>query len=133
MVDLKSKNKTYILFILSLTIFYFTPYLLIDDMHMDGMIYGGLSSNLSHNIGEFWKLHFSNSSYQVFHEHPPLAIYLENVLLRILNKEIISIKIYSISTFFVTSFILSLIWKKLGYKDFFIPLLIWFSIPIVRW
>jgi hypothetical protein len=65
------KNKVYIIFTISLFIFYFTPYLLIDDMHIDGMIYGGLSSNLSHNIGGFWKLHFSKSSYQVFHEHPP--------------------------------------------------------------
>ncbi len=105
----------------------------MNDMFMDGMIYGGLSTNLSNNIGEFWKLHFSNSSYQIFHEHPPLAIYLESIFLRLIKKDIIIIKLYSILTFFVTAFIISLIWIKLGFKTIVIPLLIWFSIPIVRW
>jgi 4-amino-4-deoxy-L-arabinose transferase-like glycosyltransferase len=110
-----------------------SPYLFFESMFMDGLIYAGLSKNLSLNIGTFWKPHFSKTSFQNFYEHPPLALYLESIVFKICGYSKVLPKIYSISTFILVGILVTKIWKLLSQKNSWIPLLVWLLIPIVRW
>ena len=106
---------------------------MIDGLFMDGLIYATLSKNLSNNIGSTWCSHFSNSSYQRFYEHPPVAIILQSYFYNF-HGEIKSIpKIYSIITFLIVGVLISKIWKLYVNNREWLPILIWISIPIVRW
>ena len=45
-----------------------------EGMFIDGLYYATIARNLSEGIGSLWFLHFTETSFNIFHEHPPLAI-----------------------------------------------------------
>lgn len=129
----KSSFITPYLFIIVFMGILLCPYFFFESMFMDGLIYAGLSKNLALEIGTFWKPHFSNTSFQNFYEHPPLALHLESIAFKTFGYAKIIPKIYSISTFILVGILISKLWKLLSQKNSWIPILIWLLIPIVRW
>ena len=106
-----------------------------DGMFMDGLLYSAISKNLSQGIGTFWNLHLSNTLFNSFHEHPPLAFGLQSIFYDIFGYSKIIDKLYSLVTFIIVGFIIIKIWKAIGKSVLcaWIPLLFWFSIPLVSW
>ena len=102
-------------------------------LFMDGLIYSTVSKNLSEGIGTLWNPHFTVTCLPEFHEHPPLALGLQSIFFSVLGEGRLTEKIYSFLTCIMVAFIIVRIWRKLGHKNAWLPLLLWCIIPVVSW
>jgi 4-amino-4-deoxy-L-arabinose transferase-like glycosyltransferase len=107
--------------------------LLSNGMFLDGLIYSTVSKNLSEGIGTFWNPQFTATCISDFHEHPPLAFGLQSIFFSLFGESRLVDRSYSIFTLFITGLIILKIWKTLGYKNGWIPLIIWLITPTVFW
>ena len=134
---MKSKQTPFYLLTIALFFSIVSPNLFSDGMFMDGLMYAAISKNLAHGVGSFWNLYFSNTLYAHFHEHPPLAFGLQSLFFRFLGDGYLVERIYSLSTYLLTGFIIVRIWKKIATKEVnslaWLPLLLWISVPLVTW
>ncbi|PKP22467.1 MAG: hypothetical protein CVU05_03745 [Bacteroidetes bacterium HGW-Bacteroidetes-21] len=131
---LKESNKLYLyFFVIGAILLVVCQALLTDGMFMDGVIYSAIANNLSNGIGSFWNLHFSQTLWPSFHEHPPLAIGMQSVFYTLLGHSRYIDKIYSLFTFVVSGYIILKIWKLNKFKNGWFVLLLWLSIPLVSW
>ena len=51
-----------------------------------GVVYGSRRKNLSHGIGDFWHPQVTATFMHRFHEHPPLAFWLQSLLFRVVDE-----------------------------------------------
>lgn len=86
-------------------------------INLDGGIYATLARNLAQGRGSPWALHFSNSFFNVFAEHPPLMMWLEAVCFTIFGDSIAVEKGFSLLTFFVSTALLYQLWKYVNDDD----------------
>lgn len=86
-------------------------------INLDGGVYATLARNLAQGQGSAWALHFSNSFFNVFAEHPPLMMWLEAVCFTIFGDSIAVEKGFSLLTFFVSSLLLYQLWKRMNDDD----------------
>lgn len=110
-----------------------SPTILSDGMFMDGLIYSTIAKNLANGIGTFWNPQFTATCMTEFHGHPPLALGLQSLFFTVFGESRYIDKLYSLLTFVIVGLIILKIWKYLGFKNGWLPLLIWFSIPLVSW
>lgn len=104
-------------------------------MFMDGTIYAAVASNLSQGNGSLWAMKFSETLMNPFYEHPPLAIWLESIFHKLLGDSFLSERIYSLFMWGLNGWLIVKIWEVLKPKSVlkWVPLLLWFMIPIVIW
>lgn len=130
-------NVPFYIIVLGLFLGVCAPSLWSDGMFMDGLYYATISRNLSEGLGSFWQLYFTEISYPIFYEHPPLAIGLQSIFFQIFGDSIYVERFYSLSTFIITGVIIHLIWKKISTKELkdlsWIPLFFWIMIPLNSW
>jgi len=133
------KNKYLPFYLIVFTLFFAltAKSLFTDGMFMDGLWYAAISRNLSEGMGSFWDLYFSQTIYQHFHEHPPLAFGLQSILFSIFGDHILVERFYSFFTFIITGWIITLIWRKTTAEKYrnmaWLPLLFWVIIPLNTW
>src|SRR5207247_6982650 len=48
-------------------------------MFLDGVTYASIARNLAQGRGRFWAPHYTDTIYPAFHEHPPLAFWLQSL------------------------------------------------------
>jgi len=108
---------------------------LSDGMFMDGTMYAVFSRNLSIGLGTFWQVHYTNTLFPVFVEHPPLAFGLEAILFKVFGDSRFVERFYSLLTIFLTGIIIVSIWKLIQKKSStgWLPLLFWITMPTVSW
>lgn len=108
-----------------------------EGMFIDGLYYATIARNLSEGIGSFWFLHFTDTSSNIFHGHPPLAIGLQSVFFSFFGDSIYIERIYSLLTFIITGFFIHLIWKGFideKYSSYsWVVLFFWAIIPLNSW
>ena len=51
-------------------------------MFVDGVTYAAIARNLAEGRGTFWSPHYTATLYSIFHEHPPLGLWLESLWFR---------------------------------------------------
>ncbi|MBI9034583.1 MAG: glycosyltransferase family 39 protein [Bacteroidales bacterium] len=133
------KNKQLAFYLITVAIFMglISPFLLADGMFMDGVLYAAISNNLSQGIGNFWDLHLTNTLHPHFHEHPPLAFGIQSLFFMLFGDSIFIERLYSLSTFIITGFIITRIWYKVTnasyHKLAWLPVLFWIITPLVTW
>jgi 4-amino-4-deoxy-L-arabinose transferase-like glycosyltransferase len=108
---------------------------LSEGMFMDGTIYSTMARNMAIGLGSFWKPHFSDTMFQAFTEHPPLAFGLESILFRIFGDSRFVEKFYSLLTTVTTAVLMVLIWKQVFKKSktAWLPLFFWITMETVQW
>lgn len=109
-----------------------------EGMFMDGMMYANVSRNLAEGNGTFWDMHFSQTLYPHFREHPPLAFFLESILFRLFGDHFYVERIYSFLTFAVNTILFIKIWQRLvpgneGRQTGWFALLLWVSVYSITW
>ena len=133
---MKSSSPYYII-VFGLFLGICAPTLWSNGMFMDGLYYATISRNLSDGLGSFWYLHFTDISYPIFFEHPPLAIGLQSIFFQFFGDSIYIERFYSFFTFMLTAYIIHLIWGEINRKELkylsWIPLLFWIIIPLNSW
>jgi 4-amino-4-deoxy-L-arabinose transferase-like glycosyltransferase len=102
-------------------------------MFLDGLIYSTVSKNLAEGTGTFWNPLFTSTLMSDFHEHPPLAFGIQSLFFRLFGESRYVERIYSLVTVLSVAYIIIKIWRSLGYKHGWIPLLFWLTIPTVFW
>jgi len=102
-------------------------------MFLDGLIYSTVSRNMADGLGTFWNPHFSSTLLSDFHEHPPLAFGIQSIFFTILGESRYVDKLYSVITVVISGYVILKIWKTLGNKNGWLPLLIWLVTPTVFW
>jgi len=104
-------------------------------MFMDGLFYTTIARNISIGDCSVWNLKFTNTFYPAFHEHPPLAMFIESLYFDLFGYNWFVDKFYSFSTYIFTAFVIHKIWKLL-YPDYRISWLLiffWLFTPVVYW
>ena len=86
-------------------------------INLDGGVYATLARNLAQGQGSAWALHFSDTFFNVFAEHPPLMMWLEAINFTIFGDSIAVEKGFSLLTFFVSAALLFRIWMRLNKDD----------------
>lgn len=132
-------NKNFSLYIITFALFVglICPALFSDGMFMDGLFYSTISRNLAFGEGSFWYLHLSDTVFNTFHEHPPLAMWLQSFLFRIFGDSIFIERIYSLVTALLTGLLIVIIWVRINKDNLkqyaWLPLLIWVLFPSANW
>ena len=106
-----------------------------DGMFLDGVIYAAVSNNMALGIGHFWEPHLSNTLFDSFYEHPPLAMGLESLWFKLFGSSIYVERFYSLACFFINARIIVKIWRELTNDKSlsFLPLLFFILIPDIQW
>jgi len=134
---MKSKQLHFFLFTIALFLAIISPKLFSDGMFVDGVVYSAIAKNLSNNIGSFWSLEYTKTLYPTFHEHPPLAFWLQSLFFRVLGDSIFTERIYSILSYVISGFILVKLWNEFSLNEYksisWFPLLLWLLVPVVGW
>ena len=106
-----------------------------DGMFLDGVIYAAVSNNMALGIGHFWEPHLSNTLFDSFYEHPPLAMGLESLWFKLFGSSIYVERFYSLACFFINARIIVEIWRELTNDKSlsFLPLLFFILIPDIQW
>ena len=110
-------SRPYYIIVFGLFLGICAPSLWSDGMFMDGLYYAAISRNLADGLGSFWYLHFTDFSYPIFHEHPPLAMGLQSILFYFFGDSIYIERLYSFFTFIFTGAIIHLIWGEINRKE----------------
>jgi len=123
-----------LIFLLALLVM--SPLLLAKGMFMDGLIYSCVALNLKEGIGDFWHLQFTQTLYAQFHEHPPLTMWLQSLLMHFLGTDYWVDRLYSVLCIFTQGALL----LKLGEIAFqralhlaYWPLLFFLFTPLTIW
>lgn len=106
-----------------------------EGMFMDGLYYATISRNMAAGLGSFWQPHLTQTLFDVFYEHPPLAFGLQSVFFWLFGDHTLVERIYSLLTFAVTGYLMALIWKQLSgsFRNAWLPLLLYFVTGGVAW
>ena len=134
-----SKNFPFRIIVSAIFIVLIVPMAIQDGMFMDGLIYASVSNNLSHGIGSFWFLTFSETFMTDYSEQLPLFFGVQSVFFKILGSSIYTERIFSFLMACITGFNIIKIWR-LVYKDDnqkkqleWIAIFLWITIPICFW
>ncbi len=132
------KVEVYTYLIISLVFISITsPQLFSRGMFMDGLIYATVAKNLANGYFDMWHLNFSPTFIKHFYGHPPLQMWIQALLYKIFGDSIFVERIYSLSTFAITGFLICKFWQILvekKHKNYcFVPLGLWIIIPLNSW
>ena len=134
---MNSKQTPFLLATVALYLGFISPQWLSDGMFCDGLIYAVISNNLAHGLGSFWDLFYTPGLGSHFQGHPPLSFGLESLFFRLLGDSTLVERFYSFFTYLVTALVVVRIWKQVAVKQqfsfFWLPLLMWFAVPLTIW
>ena len=127
------------LFVLAFGFLFLFPTLFLRGMSIDGVTFAAISRNLAVGEGDFWHPVYTATLHHEFHEHPPLAFFLESLLFRMLGDQWWVERLYSLFTVLPTVAILVLTWKRIlkhtpALADFsWLPIGLWVLMPGWAW
>lgn len=131
----KTKHTLFFTLVAGIFLVLTLPNLVGNGMFMDGLLYSAIANNLADGYGSFWSPHLSETVFPVFHEHPPLALGLESIYHSIFGSGIWVERLYAVTTYAFSGWLMALIWKHLtgSFKFGWFPILLWIIIPNVLW
>jgi 4-amino-4-deoxy-L-arabinose transferase-like glycosyltransferase len=104
-------------------------------MFMDGLFYTTIARNISIGDCSLWHLKFTNTFFPEFHEHPPLAMFIESLYFDLFGYNWFVDKFYSFSTYIFTAVVIHKIWKLVNpnYAISWLIIFFWLFTPVVFW
>ena len=131
----KFKINYFYLFVLGFFLITVGHLLFANYMFMDGLYYTTIARNISVGDCSVWNLKFTNTVFTSFHEHPPLAMWIESFYFDLFGTHWFVDKFFSFSTYLVTVFILHKTWKLLYPTSgaSWVTVLFWLFTPVVSW
>lgn len=143
-ISMSSYLKSLPLWLITGSIFLllFFPYLFSNGMFMDGLLYAAVSRNLAEMpdfLGNLFKLSYTDTLLKEFYDQPPLAMWLQALMFRILGDSIYVERAYSFLAALSCVLLISLLWRlvydseEAGLDVSWLPVLYWSVIPLVFW
>ena len=102
-------------------------------MFLDGVTYAAIAKNLSLHLGNSWDLHYSQTVFPHFHEHPPLVFWLQSKLFMLLGPEAAAENVYGLILVLTQLMLMSYFWvKSLKHPPETLAILgvFWLAIPL---
>ena len=135
---LTNRHLIFWLIILSATFFLYIQMMVQHGIFFDGLIYGTLAKNLANNIGTVYDLKISTFYMPTFHEHPPLAMYLESLFFKVFGNAYFIERVYSFSLFSMVILMINNLWytiykEKEDRKFGWLPILLFLPLPLIFW
>lgn len=87
------KYSPYLFLILMFSLMTLTR-VVADGFHPDSLVYMSMARNLAEGHTSFWSLHFTDTLFNEFYEHPPLGIYLISLCFSLFGDTIFIDKLY---------------------------------------
>ena len=81
---------------------------------MDGLIYDCVGRNMAEGIGTMWHPTFTETQFNPFYEHPPLAMFLLSLCYRLAGEGLWICRAYSLLMFVLTGWLMLLLWRRIG-------------------
>ncbi|MBA2709654.1 MAG: hypothetical protein H0U57_03555 [Tatlockia sp.] len=109
-----------------------TP-LLKPKFFFDGLIYASMSKNLSLGYGTVWRPFLSLSLLNPFFEHPPLALYFQSLLYKLLGQGLVVERLHVLILALGQFGLISFYWLKMQKRpatSLGLLLLLWLLIPL---
>jgi 4-amino-4-deoxy-L-arabinose transferase-like glycosyltransferase len=113
-----------------------SPILLAKGMFMDGLIYSCVALNLKNGVGDFWHLQFTQTLYAQFHEHPPLAMWMQSLFMDIFGTDYWVDRMFSILCVFTQGLLILKIAESVFQRSIYLaywPLLFFLFTPLTLW
>jgi hypothetical protein len=107
-------------------------------MFLDGITYASIARNLAQGRGCFWAPHYTATIYPAFHEHPPLAFWLQSQWFRVLGDHWFVERAYSATAAVLIACFIVIIWRAVhrtaDSRDHdWLPVALWMAAPVVSW
>ena len=125
-----------VILIFLLSLLAMSPVLLAQGMFMDGLIYSCVAMNLKDGIGDFWHLQFTQTLYAQFHEHPPLAMWLQSQFMKMFGNAFWVDRIFSILTILLQGLLIYQLSKLISAKSKHLsywPMFFFLFTPLTIW
>ncbi|MGL4599111.1 MAG: glycosyltransferase family 39 protein, partial [Bacteroidia bacterium] len=124
-------RNSWMLFALGVCAILLLPFLFMDGMFADGILYAAVSRNYGAGVGSFWEMTFSPTIHTSFHEQPPLLFFLQGLFFRVLGDSLYTERFYDLLAALLNLFLLLRIWRLLSKESGWFVLLFWICLPIV--
>jgi hypothetical protein len=107
-------------------------------MFLDGVTYASIARNLAQGRGCFWAPHYTATIYPAFHEHPPLAFWLQSQWFRVLGDHWFVERAYSATAAVLIAVFIVIIWRAVhrtaeSRNHDWLPVALWMAAPVVSW
>jgi hypothetical protein len=127
-------------------------------MFLDGVTYAAIARNLAAGRGRFWEPFYTATIYPAFHEHPPLAFWLQSLWFRVLGDRWYVERLYCLAAAIVIATMIAVTWRAMyaGVSDGitehrdsaavasgfsrtmrrdqeWLPIALWMAAPVVSW
>lgn len=125
-------------FVIGLISILLLPKVFQQGIFFDGLIYSSVSNNMANGQGSFWDPSYSQTIWLHFHEHPPFALGLQSIFIKVFNGAFFAEKLYSLLMGIVSIIFITKIWKS-SFKEkaiqslWWLPLFLWILTPKVFW
>ena len=128
-------KKTFPFYLLAISIFLLiiSPFLLSRGMFLDGIVYANFSKNFAIGDGTFLHPFYSETYLTNFVSHPPMFFFFEGLFFKLFGTSFFVERFYSVLCVLITGFVTIKLYKKLGFKNAFLPLFFLVSIPLITW
>ena len=129
----KSIQTTFYLMTALLFILIFGFGIFSDGMFADGIFYATVANNYAQGVGTFWDMYSGNTPESVFHDQPPVAIFLQAQFFKIFGDTIYTERIYSFLFCLLNLFLIKILWQEITNKTnkfYWLPILLYIVIPL---
>ncbi len=128
-------KKTFPFYLLAISIFLLMigPFLLSRGMFLDGIVYADFAKNFAIGDGTFLHPFYSETYLTNFVSHPPMFFFLEGLFFKLFGTSFLVERFYSVLCVLITGFVTIKLYKKLGFKNAFLPLFFLVPIPLITW
>lgn len=87
------------------------------EMFMDGTLYASVSRNLAIGVGTPWQPRFSATVFPVFHDHPPLQLWLQAAAFSAVGDNTYVERFYGVGAAVATALIAVALWRLFARDD----------------
>ena len=107
-------------------------------MFLDGVTYASIARNLAQGRGRFWAPHYTDTIYPAFHEHPPLAFWLQSLWFRAFGDHWFVERAYSAAAAALIALLIVVTWRAVhavpdARNQDWLPVALWMAAPVVSW
>ena len=115
-------------------------------MFLDGVTYASIARNLADGRGHFWEPFYTATIYPAFHEHPPLAFWLQSLWFRVLGDRWYVERAYCLAAAMLVAALIAITWRAAYERavhhpreqgergdDNWLPIALWMLAPVVSW
>jgi hypothetical protein len=108
-------------------------------MFLDGVTYASIARNMAGGRGHFWAPFYTATIYPAFHEHPPLAFWLQSLWFRVFGDRWFVERLYCLAAAAIIAAFIVVIWRA-AYGDErdradqeWLAIAFWMLVPVVSW